>query len=218
MRSPALVLTFFLALPANLVFGITLGQVEDFTDGYSGWNGADGHEVVSSGGPSGAGDAYLRIWSIEPSGCLSASNGWGWAGDYLGAGVTSIEADLMNLGTSDLSLRLHFYGATRNGGGEFTSNAPYILPADGQWHHARFGLASSSLTRLSPSGTLAPALQSLSVFHIAHDDVTPSTSAPFYTHVLGSLGLDNILATPEPTSGLLVSASCALAVLRRKRT
>ena len=67
--------------------------------------------VQPGGGPGGAGDPFLRITATGASGPgsrLVAMNGAQWSGDYLAAGVAALEMDLINIGASDLTVRLLF--------------------------------------------------------------------------------------------------------------
>src|SRR3954464_14013122 len=98
-----------LGIPAT-AGAVVVGQIDTFQDGIDNWfAGGLGFgqvppippQVVLTGGPGGAGDAFLQITGLGgngPGSKITAINGTQWAGDYLAAGVTSIALDLRNLG------------------------------------------------------------------------------------------------------------------------
>src|SRR5690242_7951348 len=83
---------------------ITAGQVDTFTDGTTaGWAGGDVLQVITGGGPGGAGDNYLQFTSNGISGAgskLATNNSIQWNGNYAAAGVSSISIDMLNPNTS----------------------------------------------------------------------------------------------------------------------
>ena len=78
---------------------------------------------ISTGGPAGAGDHYIQLTAdgSNSGGKLTAFNRDQWLGDYLAAGVTAIEVDLLNQSAVTLSIRLAF----KNGPG--SSGVPGYL-------------------------------------------------------------------------------------------
>ena len=148
-----LVVAALLASP-SITFGITLGQVDTFEDGTKqGWN--NGSTIgVELGGAAGSGDHYLPVFA-GGSGLpnrLEIFNRSQWLGNYLAAGVTSVEMDLRvgALELSALSIRIAIRESTStNVTAGYASAAPFILPTDGQWHHVSFSLLPSNLTRVS---------------------------------------------------------------------
>jgi hypothetical protein len=176
--------------------------------------------VIASGGPTGAGDAYLQVTAgggSGPGSRLSVMNATQWAGNYLAAGIGSIEMDLINLGSTDLTIRLFFEdpipGPPQN---EAVSTQGVFLPAGGGWVHAIFDL--NALTALE--GTVLGALTQTTILRIIH-----ASGVSEATPVAGVLGVDNILAVAgtiaidEPASGwLLAAALVAFALQRARRT
>jgi hypothetical protein len=64
---------------------------------------------VGDGGPAGEGDAFLLLRSLGgdgPGSRLTAQNFAHWTGDYLGAQVAGISADVRNFGDTDVAMRL----------------------------------------------------------------------------------------------------------------
>src|SRR5262245_23497362 len=113
------------AVPAA---AITAGQVDTFeNEALSGWGGRASPSIVTSGGPAGDGDAYLRVKATNFS--LGADNSQQWSGDYIAAGVTSITADLNNFSTVPLAIRITLFGF----GGTFTTTNEIVLPPSSGW-------------------------------------------------------------------------------------
>ena len=97
-------------------------------------------EVVATGGSAGAGDQYLKITSQGGSGPgsrLVVLNASQWTGNFLF--ISGIGMDLINLGATDLQIRLLFEDPM---GGpptdEAVSTSPFLLPAGSGWVHAFF--------------------------------------------------------------------------------
>ncbi len=192
-------------------YAITLGQVETFSGPDHFWSGGG---VVPDGGPAGAGDAYLRVVATPPTEALNATNRSQWSGDYISAGVTSLEMDLINQGTSELSIRLIIYDASGPGGGSlFASTQARVLQPGTLWQRVTFGLASSELTWLGTgSGDLQGALMNVDAVFLRHQVGPPSNE---FTPVVGTLGIDNIHAAPEPATLMLLAGWALLGRGRR---
>jgi MYXO-CTERM domain-containing protein len=223
----AIVLGF--AVPSD---GATIGTLDAFSGGMTaGWFAGGGPggsvppvppQVIASGGPAGAGDAYLQVTATGgggPGSRLSVMNATQWAGNYIAAGIGSIEMDLINLGANDLTIRLLFEdpipGPPQN---EAVSSVGVFLGAGSGWVHVSFDL--DELTALQ--GTVLGALSNTTILRIIHasDPSGPSLATP----IAGVLGIDNILAVAgptavdEPASGaLLALALVAFALLRARR-
>jgi hypothetical protein len=212
-------------LSCGIVAAATVGQIDTFqnltTQGWIAGGGPFGQvppvppHVVASGGPAGAGDAYLLVTSSGgngPGSRLSTLNPLGqWAGNYPASGITGIAMDLKNFGTTDLVIRLLFEdpipGPPVN---EAVSTVGFTLPVGGGWTRAFFPVLASNLTALD--GTAAGALSNTTVLRIIH-----ATSAGDATPVAGILGIDNITATPEPATWMLAGLALAGLVSRRLR-
>jgi hypothetical protein len=190
------------------VHAIVQGQIDTFQSGSPmNWTGSS-LGVTSGGGPTGGSDRYLRLnadGSIE----LSTKNFTQWTGNYLTAGVSHVSADLLNLGTFPLEIRALVWGDTP--GGMFTSTQALLLPADGAWHHAVFGLGVSDLTWVgAKGGDLNATLGAVGYLQLRHQAGAPSDVG---TPVASSLGIDNITAVPEPAT--IVMFFFGLLILRR---
>jgi hypothetical protein len=193
-------------------------QLNDFetgtTQGWTNGGGATDPSNVTTGGPGGANDNFLRISARGGSGAGSRLTSFNrtsqWIGNYVTAGVTSVEMDLKNLGTTPLVIRI---GLQETAGTRFSSTTPFNLPADGLWHHAAFPINATSLTRTgsTPAATALTRINELRIMH--------SVSADFMGDpIASSVGVDNIRAVPEPAAaGMLAIAGCAMMARRRRR-
>lgn len=192
-------LASLILIPAS-ARAITFGQIETFESGKAMWVSSASTSLLDDGGPAGVGDAYLRITrpDTRPGSLGVFQRHWDvWGGDYLAAGVNAIEADFINLGMSDLAIRFQFSTQTPPTT-VFTSSAPFVLPPDAQWHHVRFGLSPGDMTP-DPSLALRD-VGPVGFLHLA--DLAELIVGR--TPVIGSLGIDNIRATPEPVSLVLL--------------
>jgi hypothetical protein len=212
-----LVVATLLASP-SAALGITLGQVDTFENGaVAGW--AVVNPTLQINGPAGSADHYVQV-SSGASGQqsnLQMFNQSQWLGNYLAAGVTGVEMDLKNLNfTGADSIRIAIREGTASSiTSGYSSTIAFNLPVDGQWHHAIFSLAAGSLTGINSPQPLASDLANVVNFGIL-SSVSPSTMGDPIT--LGSLGVDNIHALPEPSSiSILLSGIVGIALLRRRR-
>jgi hypothetical protein len=162
-----------------------------------------------SGGPGGPNDHYIKLMpgGSGPGMLLQISNGTQWSGNYLAAGVTGVEMDLINFATDAMPMRV----AIGNGTTGYGSTTALSLPADGQWHHLTFAISAASMT----AGTMAPTFgQVISNVPTLNVFVSESTEIP--TSGRNGFGLDNIHAIPEPASiSILLSGIIGFALVRR---
>jgi hypothetical protein len=212
-----LVLLGLLFAPASL-FAVGLGQTDDFEDGsVQGWiEGGPSPNMptnISDGGPLGAGDNYLENISAGGFGAgsrLVMYNQSQWTGDYIAAGITRIQADMANFGSSALSMRISI---EQNFGNIFASTNAVNLPADGQWYSVVFDLTASDMSFVSGSLSLNDVLGGV-------DEMRILSAAGGPTHmgdsIVANLGVDNIRAVPAPGALSLLAFGC-MTVFRRTR-
>ena len=207
-------LLLLLALP-TVAGAVTLGQFDDFEDPGDetmGW----GHGVVSPNPPSvvtdAAGNRYLEV---RANGGLSAGsrlivfNEAQWTGDYLAAGVSSIEADVLNESDLEFIFRIAFEGPL--GALIFASTFGAVVAPSTSWQHVSFSLLEGDLSPVGAPGDLAAALSDVSRLRILHNPVFSHLGAV----VDASFGLDNVTTNvPEPAI-LWLAALAALALRRR---
>jgi hypothetical protein len=189
-----LALAGFTAVPAAAV---TIGTKDTFEDGTtSGWitGGPSPLQPVNvpDGGPAGAGDAYLRLAATGAGGAGGKLVGIAadqWFGDYIAAGVTAIEMDVINLGSTDVALRLYFAGP----GGSGTSTSGIALASGGGWTRVAFPTLPGAITA-APGVSAENVLSNVSELRLFH-----SAAAIFPgPNIAAQIGIDNVTAVPEP--------------------
>jgi len=86
-----------------------------------------------------------------------------------------------------------------------------VLPTGSGWTHAVFALSPSSFTVLS--GGITPLLSNTTLVRII-DSPTPTDAVP----IIGTLGIDNVQAIPEPeTYALMIAGLRALGFFAKRR-
>jgi hypothetical protein len=187
------------AAPARAA--VTFGQIDTFQDGTAmDWDegivSPNRPTNVPTGGPAGAGDAYLRNVSTGGLGGSGSHqvmfNRSQWTGDYAAAGVTRVEGDLANFGTTPLVIRVAVKGP---GGSWYGSNDGFSLPADGAWRHAGFDLAASTTTALTGVESLPDVLAGVTELRILSAKFGPAFAGDV---VASTLGVDNVRALRLP--------------------
>ena len=181
------------AVVAAPAAAISPGAVDSFESGADGWHVGIPSPVppvvMASGGPAGAGDAFLLLGSVGGSGPgnrLTVIAGPQWAGDYAGAGVDRISLDVNNLGATPLDLRLWLQGT--GGAGAVSAMAVSVAAASG-WTPISFALDADALL-----GQPLAALADVFELRLFHADTAAFPGPP----IVASLGIDNVSAVPEP--------------------
>ncbi len=214
--------TILLLCFAGTARAVVVGQTDNFQDGTTmNWTngevmGAPPVTNVSTGGPAGAGDRYIQATSdgSGTGGKLTVFNRDQWLGDYIAAGVTAIEVDLRNQGSVSLSIRLAF----KNGPGGDGSAPGYltqamVLPVGSGWQHFTISLLPANLIAVNNPAPWSTFF--IGEVRFIHAVGTTSLSG---TNVVGQLGIDNVLAVPEPaTMTLLTGALLVFAGFARRR-
>ena len=191
---------------------VTSGQQDDFSASTDSWQRGS----AALGGPGGASDGFLLFSSdgTTMNGRLVTFNQSQWSGNYLGAGVDAVAIFMRNLGQTDLQMRvaLGTSAAPAVGGTWFASTQAVSLPAGGFWQLFVFPLGSADLTRVQGTASYDTVMSGVATLRIL-DSAAPSA---FGDNIVASLGIDRIVAVPEPGTGLLVSAGL-LSLARRRR-
>lgn len=215
-----------IALPAIVQAQLQVGQRDTFEDGTTqGWGVGPEHPMpprnIATGGPAGADDNFLLLSALGGPGAggrMSVINAAQWTGNYRAAGIGSISMDLFNFGPNDLFIRLlladPLMGPPTNAA---ISSDAIFLAAGGNWTHAVFSLGPDALTAVL--GTVNGALTNATELRLFHNPDPffngPPDSSPT---VLANLGVDNIVAAPEPaTLWLCASGLLALVAIGRRR-
>jgi len=217
--------------------------VQDFEDGTTqGWTAGGGPlggvppapPTVVSGGAGGAADDYLRVTAsggAGPGSKLSAINPTAWGGNYTDAGLTMIDMDLANFGTTDLYIRLLLEDLSDLNNVIYATTAAFFLPSGSGWMDASFSVAAADLIALE--GDLAELLESVTNIRILGSGDPDWLFAPgLQPSVVATLGVDNITPNvfgdggdgdgdneiPEPSTGwMLLAGLVAARALARNR-
>ncbi len=192
-------LSFTIALSILLQHGITQitsGHVDDFQDlSLSGWTeGAVSPNppmVISSGGPAGDDDAYVRNVS---SGAVGAAGGkWvmfnqssNWTGNYLAAGVGEITMQVRNSGKQNVHLRLAFSGP----GGTISSMAMFTILPDTIWQTIQFTIDPQIFVPLMGGGNTTTTFSAVNEFRILSNPMPANAGED----IAATVDIDNIHA------------------------
>jgi hypothetical protein len=178
---------------AGPLSAVEVGHVDDFEDARAGWSG-DTPGLVTTGGPAGEGDGYLRLVSRGGGGAGSRLATYNptavWTGDFGAAGVTAIELDFKNDATSSgpLEMRLVLFGPNSTND-RWTSTEAITVPNNGQWERLSFPVDAESLTRVGGTRTYDEMIAKVLRVQVRHDNGDPSRDgAP----VVASAGMDNV--------------------------
>ena len=204
-------------LLATAASAVTQGQQDDFTANDGDW--AQGTPAV--GGPGGGADGFLLLTSTGGAGgqgsrLVTYNYQAQWAGDYLAAGVEAIGLFLNNLGTTDLEIRLAF-GDTQaplQGGTWYVTTSSVALPAGSGWTFVVFDIGSADLQSAQGTASYAELMAGVATLRILH----ATAPLPIGNPIAASLGIDRVVALPEPgATALLASGLAALALCGRAR-
>ena len=179
---------------------ITSGQLNDFQDGTTqGWsNGPPSPNPpvnIPDGGPTGAGDRFLREVSAGGSGAGSRlilfNEENEWQGNYTAANIVSISFHAKNSGTTDLSLRIAMEGG--NDTSEMVTTDFVSLPASQtEWILITIPILASDFTVLNGVNSAEEVLADMNHIHIMSN---PNLEFQGES-IAGTLDLDNIMANP----------------------
>jgi hypothetical protein len=227
VRFALVVLLLAWLTPQPPAAAVSIGQVDTFQDGTTqNWTinvlGLGSPAILPAnaptGGPAGAGDSYMQLTALGGAGGasrLSVINLSQWSGDYLTAGIGTITMDVNNLGSTDLFLRFlirdsfdPLLGMSPN---VALSTAAVVVPAGGGWMSVVFPINSADFT--ATAGSAAAALANVAELRLFHNPDVEFPPPP----VVAFLGVDNIMAVPEPSAVLLLGLGIpGLARLRRR--
>jgi hypothetical protein len=205
-------------LAASAASAITQGELDAFTLDTEQWQ----RGMLAIGGPASPSDPFLLLTAdgVSANGRLVTFNQMQWSGDYTAASVTAIAAWLNNLGSTDLDMRvaLGTTNAPSSGGSWYASSEAVTLPAGSGWTPVVFPIGPSDLQLVTGSASYATVMQSVMTLRLLHT-TTPSA---FGTPVVATLGVDRIVAVPEPgavalgSGGILALGLCARSARARR--
>lgn len=196
---------------------ITPGQVDTFTTGgTAGWVNGNviANPTIQAGGPGGAGDNYMRFAADGngPGGKLTVFNTAQWVGDYLTPGITAIEMDLRNLGSTELQMRLGFKQTAGFGAAGYASTTGFVLPVGSGWVRATFPIDPTAYTAINGPASFNAVFGGVMFGELRLLHATEPTLTG--TNIVGAIGVDNIRAVPSPVAAPLMLAA---ALVRRRR-
>jgi hypothetical protein len=180
---------------------LTVGELDNFSTNLEGWS--QGHAAVgmvgatraTTGGPAGAGDAFMRIQSdgSGQQGKIVVFNKSQWAGDYPSAGVAAISMAVNNLGTTNLNLRLALgTGASASVGNWYASKTSINVAAGSGWTNVQFPLGAGDLQSVLGSGSYGSVMGGVVTLRLLHATSADNNGTP----VTAILGVDNIRSIP----------------------
>jgi len=174
----------------------TLGQTDTFQDGTlnswtSGQKNPNPPVNISTGGPQGNGDRYMRATSSGGSSAgskLVLIDTTQWKGNYIAAGIGNIHMFLKNEDSSALQMRIAIFSVS----GNCSSVNPVSVPVGSGWIAVNFPLSPSSLT----GGAVNTILSNVTEIRLLHR-TTPGTMGDV---IVAQLGIDDITASASPTN------------------
>ncbi len=209
-----------LLLLSERALAVVAGQIDTFEDGTKmGWsNGVPDNLInVNTGGPAGVGDRYLQL-SADGSGNggrLTMFNLQQWLGNYIAQGITAIEMDLRNTGTTSVSMRLAFKAQNLMNSPGYLSK-PFVLAPGSGWQHFSFSIASADMIAVGgPTAYNTFFSSGIGDARLINEAGTSNLNGD---PIIGQVSIDNIRAVPEPTATAFLLGTGFLAVfLARKR-
>ncbi|MEQ8209696.1 MAG: PEP-CTERM sorting domain-containing protein [Lacipirellulaceae bacterium] len=191
---------------------IVKGELADFTGGNNGWRHGQGSWPLLSGGQDGPTDDFLSIQSQGGGGALSRmialNTSPEWTGDFTAAGISTVNVDVLNENGQALDVRFSVDG----GGGRFATNS-ISVPSSSEWQSLSFSFDPSNF-QSAGGGNIADTLSSVFEIRVLHNPSASWLGAP----INATLGVDNILAIPEPSSlAIFTLAGLSVTAVRRRR-
>ena len=158
MKTRILITTIFLFAIFHLSAQVAAGQIDDFENGttqgwFEGGLSPNPPTNISTGGPAGANDNYLRNDSsgtLGAGGKMVMGNVSRWSGNYTAQGIVAIRMHV-KVTTNNLHLRVAMNGA----GGGFASKNAVTVNAGTGWTQIVLPITSSDLQSVSGNGAIA---------------------------------------------------------------
>jgi hypothetical protein len=191
----------------------------DFVDTFSGtsvngWTGGTGSSsslvVINPGAPGADGaDGYLQLTLTSPGKFGVKSSASPYLGDWIAAGITSVDFYLNDIGAQD-SFEIHF--SIADAANNTWQYNPGFSPPHGSWQLFSVEMTNQGIwTPIIGSASFNSVLSSINKVHLRHDAV-PFGQQPDVT--AGDLAIDNIHLVPEPST-LVLLLICAVALCFR---
>jgi len=207
---------FLLATPT---MAVTLYQQDTFASGLQDWKGSNTHMFWrEDGGPNGTGDGYMEVNSTGTGGPGSrwvVFNQVQWTGDFPFQPVEGIRFDVNNTGSTAVNLRVVFgdsNGPDDNSGSWFASTVPIVIQPGSGWTSVYFPLSDNDLVSVQGPEEYDDLMGVVQTMRI----LSSANPAAKGDRIAAQVGIDNIQAVPEPTSGVLILAGVFLCIKRRR--
>ena len=193
----ALLLAALLLVPSS-ASAIAPGQHDDFQSGtvlnwIEGALSPNPPTNVPNAGPLGPGDNCLQNISsgedFTSGGRMNMFNQSQWAGNYVAAGVSAIQMNVVNRGATPLTIRVALEGAD---GTRYSATTGVPLPADGVWRSAFFILDAAHMSLVGGPSSFNTVLANVVTFRINSRAGSPGWQGDV---IAGTLGVDNIQAS-----------------------
>lgn len=198
-------------LAAAAASAVSDGELDAFSVNTEQW----ARGGLALGGPAGPSDPFLLLTADGggSTGRLVTFNQAQWSGDYPGASVGQIAVWLNNLGPTDLRIRLAFgdNSAPLGGGTWYVSAVGELLPSGSGWTPVVFDIGSADLQLVQGTASYSNLMQNAVTLRILHAASPSAIGDP----VVATLGVDRIVALPEPAAielggaALLALAACS---------
>jgi hypothetical protein len=144
-------------------------------------------------------------------GKLASYNVVDWIGNYQAAGVTGITMMFLNPNPVQLQMRVVLFDGVSHA--RWTSVTPAILAPNSGWTFATFSLAEVDMVEVQGTSSYASLITNVERAMIRHDVGPPSAGG---TTITGTMGVDRILAVPEPGTIAILALGLGLLVKRRR--
>jgi hypothetical protein len=174
-------------------------HVDDFQSSSQGWISGGSISRITSGGPGGDEDAFLRVGTTSPVGPgshLAARNSLSaWTGNYTAVDARVISLDMMVAANSPaLPIRIVLFDPTASVH-RYTSTMSQTVPNDGVWRNYEFLLDAASLTRVQGTISYETLMAGVGQVMVRYNPGTPSAMGESTT---GVLNFDNIALDGPP--------------------
>ncbi|HKK69509.1 MAG TPA: hypothetical protein VJ946_14895, partial [Bacteroidales bacterium] len=181
-RIPYFLYTFLaiILMSSMAVAQITVGQIDDFSSGLTGWERGS---VVDN-------ELELVADGAGPNGKLVTFNQTQWAGDYAAAGVSQIRIKMTNPGDQTLSVRVALGTGTNANLGSWYASTNARTVAAGESDYFTFSLQSDDMSLVVGSEDLATVLSGVVTLRILHAESPSAQGDP----ISATLSLDDIEA------------------------
>jgi hypothetical protein len=193
---------FIGAVIISTALAIVPNQFDNFEDGtLQDWGSGLPNPAppvnVTTGGPAGANDNFLRVSAVGGAGAgskLVIFNSTQWTGNYITAGVQFVSMYIKNFTDTLISLRI----ALRGPGGDFWSINPVIIAGLSNWQPIVFSVQPASLTGGTDVNTTLGGVTQVRILH--------SVAGGFAGNAIAAqIGIDNITAASQPVPVELTS-------------